>query len=281
MDIYGKQVNGEIYATDTVELSGIIDKIETITEEYNDNIVHEAYKAKTLYNMNNLSVGQDWALLGETKVDAILNHKNTYYASFSEWRSTFQLKTYNSTHSYFAFLNETYITPSTSKTDFRTDELIYKFDPTLGANTELRDYQPKSKPPSATIGYSTSISGEITDSGDAKIGTSISNSYSTLEESPKLHDQGNMRLNYAEIRFDYLRPFDNKGIYYDYNVGQSYQSSVFVIKAKKQSQDIIIQNDRDVTIVRDGFWSNSIITFELKSKSQFLDKNTYLSSLKI
>lgn len=182
---------------------------------------------------------------------------------FRNGEALYKLNTNNRTHDYFAFVNETYIKPNTHKTDFRTDELIYKFNPTIGAKTELRDYQPKSKQPSANIGYSVSVSGETSSDGNSKVSSTISNSYSTLVESPKVHDMMN---NYAEIRFDYLYPFNNSGIFYDYNIGQSYQSSTFIIKAQKLNQDIIIGNDRDVTIVRDGVWSNSIITFKLNSK---------------
>lgn len=263
------EINGELYAYETISLDEVSNKLNSIVSDYYNGSIQKSYQTKIITN-HSLSVEKDWIMLKEVKVDAILDYKNTYYASFSEWRTSYKLNSSNKTHDYFAFVNETYIKPNTYKTDFRTDELVYKFDPTIGAKTELRDYQPKSKPPSETISYSVSVSGEIAADGNDKISSTISNSYSTLKESPKVHDQGNMLKNYAEIRMDYLEPFANQGIYYDYNIGQSYQSSAFIIKAQKLNQDIIINDDRDVTIVRDGFWSNSIITFKMKSKITIL-----------
>ena len=263
------EINGELYAYETISFDEVAAKLNSIVSDYYTGSIEKSYQTKILTN-HSLSVEKDWIMLKEIKVDAILDHKNTNYASFSEWRTWYKLNTNNKTHDYFAFVNETYIKPNTYKTDFRTDELVYKFVPTIGAKTELRDYQPKSKPPSETITYSVSVSGEIAADGNDKVSSTISNSYSTLRESPKVHDQGNMMKNYAEIRMDYLEPFANKGQYYDYNIGQSYQSSVFIIKAQKLNQDIIINDDRDVIIVRDGFWSNSIITFEIKSKITIL-----------
>lgn len=87
MNLQGTVVDGEIYATDDTGIESIIDKIELITKEYNDKSIFRAYAAKSTSN-NSLLVEKDWVLLNETKVDAVLDYKNTNYASFSEWRST-------------------------------------------------------------------------------------------------------------------------------------------------------------------------------------------------
>jgi len=195
-------------------------------------------------------------------LDVSLDYKGTHYGDFSEWRTAYKLMTSNTTHDYYAFINESYIKPDTYKTNFRSDKLVYKFDPTIGADTELRDYAPKVKGPEATVGYSVSVGGEISQDG-GKLNSEISSSYSTLVKSPKLRDLGNMANNYAEIEFDYLHPWENSGQYYDYNIGQSYQTSTFIIKAQKLNQDIVIQNDRVVTIVNDKVFSNTTVNFNV------------------
>lgn len=131
---------------------------------------------------------------------------------------------------------------------------------------ELRDYQPKMKNPEATVGYTISAGAEISSNDESKITSNISTSYSTLVSSPAIYDNGNMMNNYAEINFDYLNPFDNTGEFYKYNISQSYQSSAFVIKAKVENRDIIMQDDRTISIQRDGFWSNKLVHFNINTK---------------
>jgi hypothetical protein len=260
MNIDGKSISGEIYGTIYTSKEQLINQIEKVSVEYSNGIVRDSYES--LSKSDYLTIGSDWYELDEMKVDVSLDYKGTHYGDFSEWRTAYKLMTINTTHDYYAFINESYIKPDTYKTDFRSDKLVYKFDPTIGAGTELRDYAPKVKGPEATVGYSVSVGGEISPEG-GKVSSEISSSYSTLVKSPKLRDLGNMANNYAEIEFDYLNPYDNSGQYYEYNIGQSYQTSTFIIKAQKLNQDIVIKNDRVVTIVRDGFWSNTTVNFNV------------------
>ena len=199
------------------------------------------------------------------KVDSICTYKNEHFGDYSEWRTALKLRGTNG-NDYYAFVNETYISPEKKNTNYRTDDIIYKFDPNLGANVELRDYQPKMKNPEATVGYTISAGAEISSNDESKIKSNISTSYSTLVSSPAIYDNGNMMNNYAEINFDYLKPFDNTGEFYKYNISQSYQSSAFVIKAKVENRDIIMQDDRTISIQRDGFWSNKLVHFNINTK---------------
>lgn len=263
MNIDGRTVHGEIYGTQYTSQEQLLSQIETVAYQYDTKIIEESYQS--LSKSDYLTIGDDWFEMYETKVDVSLDYKGTHYGDFSEWRTGYKLLTSNNTHDYYAFVNESYIKPDTYKTNFRSDKLVYKFDPTIGADTELRDYAPKVKGPEATVGYSVSVGGEVSEGG-GKLSSEISSSYSTLIKSPKLRDLGNMANNYAEIEFDYLYPWDNSGQYYEYNTGQSYQTSTFIIKAQKLNQDIIIQNDRVVTIVKDQVFSNKTVNFNIPGK---------------
>ena len=70
--------------------------------------------------------------LDEEKVDYVCTYENEHFGDFSEWRSVYNLKNVRKGSSYYAFVNESYITPEKKNTNYRTDDIIYKYDPTLG-----------------------------------------------------------------------------------------------------------------------------------------------------
>lgn len=264
-DYRGTTYRGKIYANPN-------DSLEFV-EKAADEVINQIYEGTFFQNHNSLArvqedfeIDDNWLLLDEEKVDYVCTYENEHFGDFSEWRSIYKLKNVRRGSSYYAFVNESYITPEKKDTDYRTDDIIYKYDPTLGANAEVRNYAPKMKSPSAEIGYSISAGSEATNDGGATISSSISTSYSTLVESPKIFDQGNMSQNYVEIKFDYLEPFKNSGEFYDYNISQTYQSSSYILKSDDGYNNIITRNDRTVSIQRDGFWSNRLVHFNMNSK---------------
>lgn len=260
----GTTYRGKIYANPNDSLEFAIKAA--------DEVINQIYEGTFFQNHNSLArvqenfeIDDNWLLLDEEKVDYVCTYDNEHFGDFSEWRSIYKLKDVRKGSSYYAFVNESYITPEKKDTDYRTDDIIYKYDPTLGASAEVRNYAPKMKSPSAEISYSISAGTEAKNSGGATISSSIGTSYLTLIESPKIYDQGNMSQNYVEIKFDYLKPFDNKGDFYEYNISQTYQSSSYILKTNDGYDDIITRNDRTLSIQRDGFWSNRLVHFNMNS----------------
>ncbi len=259
----GKSIkSGSIYANPCVTEKTILTKLSNI---YNQILSGEYFYGHNANSSSRLqgefSKDANWNLIGESKVDAILEYDNTDYGDFSEWRSVFELS--NATNaSYFAMVNESYIIPDSYKTDFRSEKLVYKCAPLDGAPLELRNYAPKMKGAESTVSYSVSAGGAISSSGGS-LSSSISTSYSALVSSPKITDNGNMSKNYGEVLFNYLNPTKNSGQYYEYNIAQSYQSSSFIFKSDLSRDQIVINNDRTIGIFRDGFWSNTLVNFNL------------------
>lgn len=269
-------VNGEIYTSDSVSEERLNVKIKEIQAEIKDGSIMKTYslsKAKANANIlnstsssNSLIVSNNWTIERLSKVTAVLDHKNKHYGDYSEWRTMYKLQgTIQS--DYYAFTNESYIVPDGTKTDYRTDKIVYSFDPTLGGSAYLRDYAPKMKNPTATIGYTASAKTSVNSNGEAEISSEISDSYSTLVSSPKVYDKGNMAKDYGEIQMQYLNTFDNKGQFYEYNISQTYQSSTFIILVPKSvTNDIIISDNRIVGIQRDSFWVNQLVDFHMDGK---------------
>lgn len=271
-NLEGINYNGRVFASPYSNESVISNKIHDISNSIDNDTFFDNHQSfgMILKSINSLNVDSNWKVLNEEKIDVVVETEgHDFYGDFSEWRTVFNLKNSYNEPEYYAFLNETYIKPNPKKTDYRTSQLIYEFNPTLGVEAELRDYGPKARKPEATVGYSVSAGSEVSDSG-ASISSSISASYSTIIRSPKVYDEGNMARNIAEIRFEYLKPFDNGGTYYEYNIGQSFQSSVFVIKADRSSDDIVISDDRVVSIQRDGLWSNTLLNYSIDTNLRII-----------
>lgn len=260
-------VDGELYASNEISEDRLKEKIEKLQAEIKSGDIFNTYTVNTRARLvGNFTTAPNWVTYRITKVTAVLDYKNKHYGDFAEWRTIFKLSD-TSTNDYYAFVNESYITPDDNKTDYRTDKIVYSFNPTVGGTAYLRDYAPKMKNPSATIGYTVSSGAEVNTDGDATISSEISTSYSTLVDSPKVYDRGNMANDYGEIKMSYLNTFDNSGIYYDYNISQTYQSSAFIILVPKSvTNDIIIQDNRTVGIQRDSVFINKLVDFKIESK---------------
>lgn len=260
-----KNYSGEIYANNDIDENTVIEKLTFIEESVLDGTYFIGHNV----NNNSRLVGTfnkdaNWYCIDERKIDVIMDYGNRHYGDYSEWRSIFKL-TNTRDYDYYAHVNESYITPDGDKTDYRSEKLIYKFNPTLGAKTELRDYAPKMKGTERSVSYAVSAGGSVDSDGKVELSSNISTSYTTLEKSPSIKDNGNMLRNYGEIAFTYLKPYDNKGQFYDYNISQSYQSSSFVIRAAKNTGNIKAEDNRTVGIVRDAVWSNKLVNFNINT----------------
>lgn len=132
--------------------------------------------------------------------------------------------------------------------------MIYKFNPNSD-QIQLRDYQPKSKNPEMTISYGSDLSAEIGSDGSAKVGASVSSSYSTILESPKVYDKGNMANDEVNIEFEYVDPWTEDDPWYSYNINQSMQTAIYVIRENRSNTALVDMSDvRTIQMVRDNFW---------------------------
>lgn len=256
-----------MYSSPEVSEKRLNDKIKELQSEINSGEIFDTYTINSpLRLIGNFTTSQNWITYRITKVTAVLDYKDKHYGDYAERRTIFKLSGTN-VNDYYAFVNESYIKPDEDKTDYRTDKIIYSFDPTVGGTAYLRDYAPKMKNPSATIGYTVSAGAEINSDEDMAISSEISTSYSTLIESPKVFDNGNMANDYGEIKMSYQNTFDNKGEFCEYNISQSYQSSAFIILVPKNvTNDIIIQDNRTVGIQRDSVFVNKLVNFIMEDK---------------
>ncbi len=274
----GKVKKGKIYGNSDTSVYKLNSKIKEIQHAINTNEMEKERTTSNYIRNANISKAnlsnRDWKEQEEWKNYYILNYEGVHYADYSEWVTTYQLSDFNG-NNYYTVVYESYIKPDEYKTDFRTNYLIYKFNPNYGSKALLRDYGPKMKNPNETVTFS--VGGGIEIKKTASVGptgpsvgistgasASLSKSWTTLIESPKIFDNGNMGQNYAEIKFDYYDPYADSDKFYEYNISQTNQNAAFVIKAPSYSQKPIkIKSDRILGIVRDGFWSNTEAEFVL------------------
>lgn len=104
------------------------------------------------------------------------------------------------------------------------------------------------------ITYGSDMSAEISSDCSAKVSASVSSSYSATLESPKIYDKGNMAKDLVNIEFDYLEPWSESDPWYSYNINQSMQTSIYLIREKKSNNKIVSMLDkRTIQMVRDDF----------------------------
>lgn len=73
-----------------------------------------------------------------------------------------------------------------------------------------------------TISYGSDLSAEIGSDYSAKVSASVSSSYSTILQSPKVYDKGNMANDEVNIEFEYVDPWTEDDPWYSYNKILSY-----------------------------------------------------------
>ena len=262
----GITVTGELYTSPDISESELTSKIYELQANIENGEILSTYQVNS--NARNplfVNVTGDWEEYDIRYVSVVMSDDGVYYGDFAEWRTIYKL-TDSSYNEYYAFINESYITPNPDKTDYRTDKIIYQFTPDVGGAAYLRNYAPKMKNPSVTFSYSVGISGVLGTDGQ-NLSVTIGASYTTLVDSPVVYDRGNMAQNYAEIQMIYLNTFDNAGNYYRYNTAGSYQSATFlIIVPASTTNDIIIHNDRIIGIQRDSVFINKLVDFEFSTK---------------
>lgn len=270
----GKNYQGEIFASPSESQNTIEKEVNKIKASIYNNTYYQGRALKTNLDSrinfpDKFEIGSSWKMIQDKKYTFIATTSGEHFADYAEWNTVYELQDVPGDYAYYALINESYISPEQKDTDYRTDFLTYQFNPTKGQEAELRDYAPKMKNPEAQISYSVGAGAGINSEGVANFNANISSSYTTLVDSPKVYDHGNMVNNYAEINFDYLYPFQNSKQFYDYNICQSYQSASFIFKAKKDVTHFLVQNNTELGMVRDGIWSNKIVSFAIPKDVEF------------
>ena len=259
-------VTGELYTSSDISENDLYSEINKLQAKIESGEIIDTYNVNTsARNLKFVNVTGDWEVYDIKYISCVMDDNGIHYGDFAEWRSIYKL-TDSSYNEYYAFINESYITPNPDKTDYRTNKIIYQFTPDVGGAAYIRNYAPKMKVSDTTIGYSLGISGILGTDGQHSSGT-IAASYTTLSDSPIIYNSGNMAQNYAEIQMIYQNTFDNSGEYYLYNTAESYQSSTFlVLVPSTTTNDVIIHNDRIVGIQRDSVLINKLVDFEISAK---------------
>lgn len=227
--------------------------VEETKEEIESGTIQRDYQNANARSIVSMTIGESWNSVVSKKFTWSLDYDGVHYGDYAEWYSSFRILTNN--YRYYLIAHETYVSPNNDNTDdFRTSRLIYNFNPNSD-QVELRDYQPKSKNPEMTISYGSDLSAEISSDCSAKIGASVSSSYSTILKSPKVYDKGNMANDQVKIEFEYVEPWSESEPWYSYNINQSMQTAVYVIREKRSNTELVDMSDfRTIQMVRDHFW---------------------------
>ena len=211
------------------------------------------YQNANARSIVSMTIGDSWKSVVSQKFTWSLDYDGVHYGDYAEWYSSFRILTNN--YRYYLIAHETYVAPNNDNTDdFRTSKLIYKFNPNSD-QIQLRDYQPKSKNPEMTISYGSDLSAEIGSDYSAKVSAGVSSSYSTILQSPKVYDKGNMANDEVNIEFEYVDPWTESDPWYSYNINQSMQTSIYVIRENRSNTALVDMSDiRTIQMVRDHFW---------------------------
>ena len=249
--------SGEIYANSYIEKSNIENKIAEIKATVYDGSYYDS-------RANNvIQVNPNWKLVEHKKILKICDYKNEHYGDLEEWRSIYKLRSANKDYNYYAITTESTIIPELYKTDYRTDGIEYKITaPKEGV--QLFYDGPRFKNEDAQISYSVHAGAGVIDNNNSIISSEINISYPTLVDSPIVIKNPTPRNEY-QIYMDYTHPFDDSGLYYQYNINESYQCVALVLIADAKLNKIELKDDRKLEIQRDGFWSNSLGKFTTSS----------------
>lgn len=244
---------GYLIGTEFTTNKYLNEMVENTKKEINSGNIKHDYQNINERSTVSMTIGDSWASIISRKLTWSLDYDGVHYGDFAEWYSTFRIYTNN--YRYYLIAHETYIAPNNDNTDdFRTSKLIYKFNPNSD-QVELRDYQPKAKNPEMTISYGSDLSAEISSDGSAKVGASVSSSYSTILESPKVYDKGNMANDEVNIEFEYVDPWGEDSTFLPYNINQSMQTAIYIIRENRSNTALIDMSDvRTIQMVRDDFW---------------------------
>lgn len=255
---------GHLLGTNYTTTEYLNQMVESAKKDIQSGSLKQEYQAQSnlTRSLSSISIGDSWELIWSDKIVWSLDHEGIHFGDFSEWYSTYQIIT--SDYSYYLITHESYISPNNDNTDdFRSSQLIYNFNPN-NEHILLRDYYPKAKNPNMTVSYGCDVGAEIDSDGTASVNAGVSSSYSTILESPKIYDRGNMAQNEVDILFEYVDPWAEDDTYYPYNTGQSMQTSIYLLREDAGRTDLVDMSDiRTVQMVRDHslFWNDETVNF--------------------
>ena len=227
--------------------------VDEAKEEIESGTIQRDYQNANARSIVSMTIGESWVSVVSQKFTWSLDYDGVHYGDYAEWYSSFRITTNN--YRYYLIAHETYVAPNNNNTDdFRTSKLIYKFNPNSD-QIQLRDYQPKSKNPEMTISYGSDLRAEIGSDCTAKFGASDSSSFSTILESSKVFDKGNMANDEANIEFEYVDPWGEDDTFLPYNTNQSMQTAIYVIRENRSNTAFVDMSDvKTIQMVRDNFW---------------------------
>ena len=227
--------------------------VENAKDEIESGTIQRDYQNANARSIVSMTIGDSWNPVVSQKLTWSLDYNGDHYGDFAEWYSSFRILTNN--YRYYLIAHETYVAPNNDGTDdFRTSHLMYKFNPN-STQVELRDYQPKAANPEMTLTYSSDLSAEISSDGTASISASVGSSYSVVLKSPKVYDKGNMANDEVFIDFEYYDPWTEDDPWYSYNINQSMQTAIYVIREKRSNTALVDMSDvRTIQMVQDNFW---------------------------
>lgn len=254
---------GYLIGTDSTTNEYLSKMVESSKKEIENGTIQRDYKNANQRSIVSMTIGESWVSVVSKKLTWSLDYEGVHYGDFSEWYSSFRIVT--NSYRYYLIAHETYVSLNHENTDdFRTSKLTYDFDPNSD-QIELRDYQPKAKNPEQTITYGSDLSTEISSDGSMKVGAAVSSSYTTILESPKVYDKGNMAKDKVCIEFEYVDPWSEVDPWYSYNINQSMQTAIYVIREKRSNTSYVDMADtRIIQMVRDDFWpwNDKIVNFK-------------------
>ncbi len=122
-------VTGELYTSPDISESELYSEINKLQAKIESGEIVNRYKTNECkHELEPVNAEEAWEEHDISHISAILSCNGVYYGNFAEWRTVYKL-TDSSYNEYYAFINESYITPNPDKTDYRTDKIIYRFTP--------------------------------------------------------------------------------------------------------------------------------------------------------
>lgn len=243
----GNVKKGYLYGNKGISSNSIIKKKLSVYDEIQENTT-STKMTKMAYNNN------DWTVDVDYKWSMVVEYKNKNICDYTEYVTSGYYNSVNYAYRYFEFRG--FIAPTKDDKKVRTESLEFKIEPGDDANNwELYDYSPKKRDVSReiTYGFSGQIGVDTNDAVSANLG--FSKSWNALEESPTIHDYGNMSKNIADIQFEYKNCNENSGEFFEYSREQTNQNFVFVFRNDiSNSKNISILDTRNLIMFYDHTW---------------------------
>lgn len=237
---------GYLYGNKDLSSKNIIKKKISIYKEI-DSISNDMVIKRTSNNL-------DWVVDVDYRWSMTVEYQNAIIADYTEYVTSGYYNTPNYAYRYFEYRG--FVSPTKDDDDVRTQSLEFRFEPGDNSNNwELYDYSPKKRGTSReiTYGFSGQIGADESEGFSANLG--MSKSWNAIEESPTIHDYGNMSQNTGDIKFEYVNCTDNSGAFFDYSREQTNQNCMFVFRNNiSNSKTISILDTRTLVMLYDHTW---------------------------